>query len=140
MRDDHSHCWRVGLARFERGADGQSAEIGLLLADAWQSRGLGRFVLNRLTDEARCRAIGVFTGHALWENRRALCLLRRAFPTCAWTARRAIASWSCTSTDAKGREQSERPLIWNLAGSLLRARSAVNRRSTGLTGDRPLTR
>ena len=70
----------VGLARFDRGADGRSAEIGLLLADAWQSRGLGRLVLNRLTDEARRRAIGVFTGHALWENRRILRLVRRAFP------------------------------------------------------------
>jgi len=70
----------VGLARFDRGADGQSAEIGLLLADAWQSRGLGRIVLNRLTDEARRRAIGVFTGHALWENRRILRLVRSAFP------------------------------------------------------------
>ena len=70
----------VGLARFDRGADGQSAEIGLLLADEWQSRGLGRIVLNRLTDEARRRAIGVFTGHALWENRRILRLVRSAFP------------------------------------------------------------
>src|SRR5262245_30813534 len=70
----------VGLARFDRGADGQSAEIGLLLADEWQSRGLGRLVLNRLTSEARRRAIGVFTGHALWENRRILRLVRSAFP------------------------------------------------------------
>jgi acetyltransferase len=70
----------VGLARFDRGADGESAEIGLLLADEWQSRGLGRIVLNRLTDEARRRAIGVFTGHALWENWRILRLVRSAFP------------------------------------------------------------
>jgi RimJ/RimL family protein N-acetyltransferase len=70
----------VGLARFDRGADGQSAEIGLLLADEWQSRGLGRVVLNRLTAEARRRAIAVFTGHALWENRRVLRLVRSAFP------------------------------------------------------------
>ena len=70
----------VGLARFDRGADGKSAEIGLLLADEWQSRGLGRIVLNRLTDEARRRTIGVFTGHALWENRRVLRLVRSTFP------------------------------------------------------------
>jgi RimJ/RimL family protein N-acetyltransferase len=70
----------VGLARFDRGADGKTAEIGLLLADEWQSRGLGRVVLNRLTDEARRRAIGIFTGHALWENRRILRLVRSAFP------------------------------------------------------------
>jgi RimJ/RimL family protein N-acetyltransferase len=70
----------IGLARFDRGPDGQTAEIGLLLADAWQSRGLGRAVLNRLTLEARRRAIAVFTAHALWENRRVLRLMRSAFP------------------------------------------------------------
>ena len=70
----------VGLARFDCGADGRSAEIGLLLADAWQSRGLGRFALNRLTDEARKRSIGVFTAHVLWENRRMMRLVRTAFP------------------------------------------------------------
>jgi len=70
----------VGLARFDRGTDSQSAEIGILLADEWQSRGLGRVVLNRLIDEARCRGIGMFTGHALWENRRILRLVRSAFP------------------------------------------------------------
>jgi RimJ/RimL family protein N-acetyltransferase len=70
----------VGLARFDRGADGQSAEIGLLFADEWQSRGLGRVVLKRLTEEARRRAVSVFTGHALWENRRVLSFLRSAFP------------------------------------------------------------
>jgi RimJ/RimL family protein N-acetyltransferase len=70
----------VGLARFDRRADGQSAEMGLLLADEWQSRGLGRLALKHLTDEARRRAVGVFTGHALWENRRVLRLARSAFP------------------------------------------------------------
>jgi RimJ/RimL family protein N-acetyltransferase len=70
----------IGLARFDRGADGQSAEIGLLLADAWQSRGLGRAVLTRLTLEARRRAVTRFTVHTLWENRRMLRLARSAFP------------------------------------------------------------
>jgi RimJ/RimL family protein N-acetyltransferase len=70
----------VGLARFDRGEDSQSAEFGILLADEWQSRGLGRVVLNRLIVEARRRGIGMFTGHALWENRRILRLVRSAFP------------------------------------------------------------
>jgi RimJ/RimL family protein N-acetyltransferase len=70
----------IGLARFDRGPDGQSAEIGLLLADAWQSRGLGRAMLTRLTLEARRRAVTQFTAHTLWENRRMLRLARSAFP------------------------------------------------------------
>jgi len=70
----------IGLARFDRSAEGQSAEIGILLADAWQSRGLGRLVLDRLRVEARRRAVAVFTGSVLWENRRMLRLARRVFP------------------------------------------------------------
>jgi RimJ/RimL family protein N-acetyltransferase len=70
----------VGLARFDRSADGRAAEVGLLLADAWQSRGLGRFVLERLGVEARRRTVAVFTGSVLWENRRMLRLARRLFP------------------------------------------------------------
>jgi RimJ/RimL family protein N-acetyltransferase len=77
----------IGLARFVRSTEGGSADIGILLADPWQSRGLGRFVLNRLRLEARRRAVGVFTGSMLWENRRMLRLARRIFPhlkvTCA---------------------------------------------------------
>jgi RimJ/RimL family protein N-acetyltransferase len=70
----------IGLARFVRSAQRQSAEIGILLADAWQSRGLGGFVLDRLRLEARQRAVAVFTGSVLWENRRMLRLARRMFP------------------------------------------------------------
>jgi RimJ/RimL family protein N-acetyltransferase len=70
----------IGLARFVRSAEGSSAEIGILLADAWQSRGLGRFVLDRLRFEASRRAVVVFTGTVLWENQRMLRLARRLFP------------------------------------------------------------
>ncbi|HEX6797138.1 MAG TPA: GNAT family protein [Ktedonobacterales bacterium] len=68
----------IGVARFDRAADGTTAEIGILLSDAWQSRGLGRHVLDRLADEARERAVCVFSGHVLWENTRMLRLARRA--------------------------------------------------------------
>ena len=70
-----SLAWRALIA-----ARRESAEIGLLLADAWQSRGLGRAVLTRLTLEARRRAVTRFTVHTLWENRRMLRLARSAFP------------------------------------------------------------
>lgn len=70
----------VGVARFDHGADGRNAEIGILLADGWQSRGLGTEVVARLREEARCRALSGFTGTVLGENRRAYRLLHRAFP------------------------------------------------------------
>jgi RimJ/RimL family protein N-acetyltransferase len=71
----------VGVARFDREAHSSRAEIGILLTDAWQSRGLGREVVARLLAEATCRRLTGFTAVVLAENRRALRLLRRAFPT-----------------------------------------------------------
>jgi acetyltransferase len=70
----------IGLACYVRKTSGPAADIGILLADAWQSRGLGRFVLDRLGLEARRRAVAVFTGTVLWENRRMLRLVRGLFP------------------------------------------------------------
>ena len=70
----------VGVARFDRDAQGESAEIGILLADDWQSRGLGGEVVARLRAEAGRRALSGFTGTVLGENHRAFRLLRRAFP------------------------------------------------------------
>jgi RimJ/RimL family protein N-acetyltransferase len=71
----------VGVARFDRARQGSRAEIGILLADAWQSRGLGREVVARLRAEAIRRALTGFTATVLGDNRRAMRLLRRAFPT-----------------------------------------------------------
>lgn len=70
----------IGVARFDRNADGERAEIGILLTDAWQSRGLGGVVLARLRDEAMRRGLSGFTATTLGENKRMIRLLVRAFP------------------------------------------------------------
>jgi RimJ/RimL family protein N-acetyltransferase len=70
----------VGVARFDRNTETNFAEIGILLTDAWQSRGVGRAVVARLREEADCRALAGFTATVLGENRRAMRLLRGAFP------------------------------------------------------------
>ncbi len=70
----------VGVARFDRNDDGASAEIGGLLVDAWQSRGLGKHVIARLHLVARVWGITAITAHVLGENDRALRLVRREFP------------------------------------------------------------
>lgn len=70
----------VGVARFVRNSDPRSAEIGILIEDAWQSRGLGTHMLLRLSEEARRRVVTAFTGQILGENRRAIRLARRVFP------------------------------------------------------------
>jgi hypothetical protein len=76
----NSNCEIIGLACYVRRSAGPAADIGILLADAWQSRGLGRYVLDRLGREARHRAVATFTGTVLWENRRMLRLVRGLFP------------------------------------------------------------
>ena len=70
----------VGVARFVRNADARSAEVGVLIEDAWQSCGLGTSMMARLSEEARCRVVRAFTGQILGENRRAIRLVRRSFP------------------------------------------------------------
>lgn len=79
----------VGVARFEPAAHERSTadatgagsvDIGILLADAWQERHLGRHVLYRLASEAHRRAIPMMVGDILWENSRMLRLARRVFP------------------------------------------------------------
>jgi RimJ/RimL family protein N-acetyltransferase len=71
----------VGVARFDRTPSGSRAEIGLLLTDAWQSRGLGRAVVSRLQAEAKRRGVTGFTATVLGENRRALRMLRSVYPS-----------------------------------------------------------
>lgn len=77
----------VGLARFDRLGDTTVAEIGILLVDSWQSRGLGQQMIARLSGEARERGITSLMGRVLWGNRRALGMARRVLPgvsiTCA---------------------------------------------------------
>lgn len=72
----------VGFARFsqEPGADPHTVEIGIMLTDAWQGKGLGRHMLCTLATKARQRGITTFTAVMLWENRRMLRLARRTFP------------------------------------------------------------
>lgn len=79
----------VGVARFEptdhtrviaNALGTEPVDIGILLADDWQERKLGRHVLYHLASEARRRAIPLMVGDTLWENSRILRLARRVFP------------------------------------------------------------
>jgi RimJ/RimL family protein N-acetyltransferase len=72
----------VGFARVGQNpqADPRTAEIGILLTDAWQCRGLGGHMLRRLAAEAQARKVVTCTAVVLWENRRMLRLARRTFP------------------------------------------------------------
>ncbi len=72
----------IGFARFGPNLDSapHAAEIGILLTDAWQGRGLGGHILCQLAAEAHARDVTTFTATVLWENRRMLRLARHTFP------------------------------------------------------------
>jgi GNAT superfamily N-acetyltransferase len=70
----------VGVVRYVRLAGQETAELAVLVADAWQGRGLGRILVRRLARLARLRCIRAFTGTMLADNVPMLELLRSFSP------------------------------------------------------------
>jgi GNAT superfamily N-acetyltransferase len=66
----------VAVARYLRPPGEDVAEVALVVADAWQRRGLGRLLMRRLGRLARRRGIRAFVGTIAGENRAALLLVR----------------------------------------------------------------
>jgi RimJ/RimL family protein N-acetyltransferase len=73
----------VGVANYGRSGSGRAAgdeaELGVVIEDAWQRRGIGRALTARLARMAAQRGIGVFHARILGENRRALRFVTRLF-------------------------------------------------------------
>ena len=69
----------IGIARYDRGATRQEAELGIIIEDAWQSRGIGKLLLTFLVIEASRQHIHTFTAMMLSENRPAIRLLASNF-------------------------------------------------------------
>ena len=68
----------VGVGRYATGSDGgAAADLALIVADAWQRRGIGHGLAVRLLERARANGITRMTGTALAENRRVRSLLDR---------------------------------------------------------------
>jgi GNAT superfamily N-acetyltransferase len=71
----------VGVARFVRQSTVPSvAEMAITVADAWQRRGVGALLLDRLVEAARCAGIDAFVAHALPNNIAIRRLLARRGP------------------------------------------------------------
>jgi RimJ/RimL family protein N-acetyltransferase len=67
----------VGVASYEADRDDPtSAEVAVLVDDAWQRMGVARFLLDRLARAARARGIDRFTAEVLADNRPAVALAR----------------------------------------------------------------
>ncbi|OFZ89849.1 MAG: GNAT family N-acetyltransferase [Betaproteobacteria bacterium RBG_16_66_20] len=67
----------AGEGRYAPNADGTSAEFALTVADAWQGRGVGRALLERLCACARAAGYEALNGHILKANRDMLDLALR---------------------------------------------------------------
>ena len=62
----------VGVARYVAGADDSQAEFAVVVADAWQHRGLGRQLMEALMAAARAAGIRKMVGEVLASNHRML--------------------------------------------------------------------
>jgi acetyltransferase len=58
----------IAVGRYAPNPDGRTAEFALTVADAWQARGLGRALLQRLCEAARAAGYEALYGHVLAEN------------------------------------------------------------------------
>jgi len=67
----------VAVGRYAPNADGETAEFALVVADAWQGKGLGRMLLQQLKDEARKAGYRALFGHIMEANHDMLDLARR---------------------------------------------------------------
>src|SRR5467141_1262283 len=74
--DDRQEPELVGVARYGPSEEG-TADIGLVVADAWQGLGLGTLLLEEILHAGEQRGIHEFSADVLTENLRALRLLAR---------------------------------------------------------------
>jgi len=72
----HGHPSFVGVARYNANPDGRSAEFAIVIADAWQKRGLARALMTRLIGAARRRGFARLIGLVLRENAAMLGLVK----------------------------------------------------------------
>jgi RimJ/RimL family protein N-acetyltransferase len=66
----------VAVARYDRLAEADEAEVAVTVEDAWQQRGLATRLLWRLTAAARARGVGTFIAGVMGENRPMMGLLQ----------------------------------------------------------------
>ncbi len=70
----------MGVARYVRGATPETAdtaEFAIVIADAWQRRGLAMHLLERLIDAARQAGVKQLSDITLYDNRGMLALARK---------------------------------------------------------------
>jgi acetyltransferase len=77
MRNDQSRDEEIAVGRYVTNPDGRTCEFAVVVADAWQQKGLGRRLLETLIVVARRRGLEVMIGHVLAANQPMLALCTR---------------------------------------------------------------
>jgi acetyltransferase len=67
----------IGVARYVLEPDGRACEFALVIADAWQGRGIGRHMMEKLIAVARSRGLERIYGDVLSINHHMLEFCRR---------------------------------------------------------------
>ena len=76
--NEHTPQARIlGVVRYVSNPDKQSCEFALTVADAWQQKGIGRQLMQRLMTVARDRGIEIMEGEVLTQNSKMLRLCER---------------------------------------------------------------
>lgn len=65
----------IGVARYAINPDGRSCEFAIVVADAWQRKGIGSKLVHSLMDAARSRGLETMEGWVLAGNSRMLALM-----------------------------------------------------------------
>jgi GNAT superfamily N-acetyltransferase len=80
----------VGVARYVRDEDPAEAEVAVVVADPWQSLGVGSALLERLVERAREEDIRQFIAIVLSDNAEALEMFRNLAPDGSWIRRSSV--------------------------------------------------
>jgi len=67
----------IGVARFAAHDDGATCEFAIVVADAWQGKGIGTALMESLMDGARERGLRAIEGNVHQENHNMRRLMRR---------------------------------------------------------------
>jgi acetyltransferase len=67
----------IGVCRYATNPDGESCEFALVVADAWQHKGIGHRLMVALMDAARAKGLKTMEGEVLASNRNMLKLVDR---------------------------------------------------------------
>jgi len=68
VRSEPGQDEEIAVARYVTNPDGRTCEFAVVIADAWQGKGLGRRMLETIIAVARARGLEVMIGHILGTN------------------------------------------------------------------------